>query len=142
MDMYPPSAPQVSDSNLQLVPTTLQDLARYAQGTVVRLPDFAEGQPFIARVRRPSMLELAKNGQIPNSLLGAANELFNGQNVDSDNDDMLANMFGVCETMARATLIQPTYDEVISSGLSLTDEQYIAIFNFSQSGQKALESFR
>lgn len=142
MDMYPPSAPQVNNPDLQLVPTTLQDLARYAQGTVVRLPDFADGQPFVARVRRPSMLELAKNGQIPNSLLGAANELFNGQSVDSDNEDMLSQMFGVCETMAKATLIQPTYEDVVNSGLMLTDEQFIAIFNFSQSGQKALESFR
>ena len=52
--------------------TTLADLQSYAAGTIVRFPDFAEGQPFVARVRRPSMLVLAKQGKIPNTLLAAA----------------------------------------------------------------------
>ena len=56
--------------------TTLADLQSYAAGTIVRFPDFAEGQPFVARVRRPSMLVLAKQGKIPNTLLTAAGELF------------------------------------------------------------------
>ena len=55
--------------------TSLSDLQTYAAGTIVRFPDFAEGQPFVARVRRPSMLVLAKQGKIPNTLLTAAGEL-------------------------------------------------------------------
>lgn len=49
--------------------TTLHDLQTYTSGSIVKLPDFAEGQPLIARLKRPSMLALAAHGQIPNSLL-------------------------------------------------------------------------
>ena len=54
--------PQVTPVNCDTAMniTSLADLQSYAAGTVVRFPDFAEGQPFVARVRRPSMLVLAK----------------------------------------------------------------------------------
>lgn len=56
--------------------TTIDDLRRYAKGSLVKLPSFAAGQPFVARLKRPSMMELVKNGEIPNELLTRANELF------------------------------------------------------------------
>ena len=124
--------------------TTLADLQSYAKGTVVRFPDFAEGQPFVARVRRPSMLVLAKQGKIPNSLLTAAGELFSkgGAGMDADNENMLSDVYGICEVIARASLVQPTYDEIQQAGMELSDDQIMAIFNYAQSGVKALESFR
>ena len=66
--------------------TTISDLQSYANGTIVRFPDFGDGQPFVARVRRPSLLVLAKQGKIPNSLLTAAGELFakGGSGLDAD----------------------------------------------------------
>ena len=124
--------------------TTLADLQSYAAGTIVRFPDFAEGQPFVARVRRPSMLVLAKQGKIPNTLLAAAGELFSkgGAGMNSDNENMLADVYGICEVIARASLIQPTYDEIQQAGMELSDDQIMAIFNYTQNGVKALESFR
>ena len=124
--------------------TTLADLQNYAAGTVVRFPDFAEGQPFVARVRRPSMLVLAKQGKIPNTLLTAAGELFSkgGASLDSDNENMLSDVYGICEVIARASLIQPTYDDIKNAGMELSDDQIMAIFNYTQNGVKALESFR
>ena len=124
--------------------TTLADLQNYAAGTVIRFPDFAEGQPFVARVRRPSMLVLAKQGKIPNTLLTAAGELFSkgGAGMDADNENMLSDVYGVCEVIARASLIQPTYDEIKQAGMELSDDQIMAIFNYTQNGVKALESFR
>ena len=56
--------------------TSLRTLQGYAEGQVVELPPFGEGQPFVARICRPSMLVLAKSGKIPNSLLETANSLF------------------------------------------------------------------
>lgn len=124
--------------------TSLADLQSYAKGTVVRFPDFAEGQPFVARVRRPSMLVLAKQGKIPNSLLTAAGELFSkgGAGMDADNENMLSDVYGICEVIARASLVQPTYDEIQQAGMELSDDQIMAIFNYTQNGVKALESFR
>ena len=124
--------------------TSLADLQSYARGTVVRFPDFAEGQPFVARVRRPSMLVLAKQGKIPNSLLTAAGELFSkgGAGMDADNENMLSDVYGICEVIARASFVQPTYDEIQQAGMELSDDQIMAIFNYTQNGVKALESFR
>ena len=56
--------------------TSIEDLKNYASGTVVEMPPFAEGQPLIARLKRPSILGMAKQGKIPNTLLVKANELF------------------------------------------------------------------
>ena len=124
--------------------TSATDLQNYAAGVVVRFPDFAEGQPFVARVRRPSMLVLAKSGKIPNTLLTAAGELFSkgGGGLDADNEKMLSDMYDIMHIICEASLIQPTLQEIENVGLSLSDNQMMAIFNYSQTGVKALESFR
>lgn len=124
--------------------TTISDLQSYAKGTLVRFPDFAEGQPFVARVRRPSMLVLAKSGKIPNALLVSANELFsNGSGgMDSDNKDMLSEIYSIMEIVCESALKEPTYQQIKDAGMELSDNQMMAIFNYTQTGVKALESFR
>lgn len=124
--------------------TTVTDLQTYAAGTVVRFPDFGDGQPFVARVRRPSMLVLAKQGKIPNTLLTAAGELFSkgGGGLDPDNENMLGDMYNIMDIIATAALIQPSMAEIKNVGLELSDDQMMAIFNYTQTGIKALESFR
>lgn len=124
--------------------TTLSQLASFAKGAIVQLPDFAEGMPFIARMRRPSLLALAKFGKIPNNLLTTAGQLFSGDAAatDADNSEMLADMYNVCEIIAEASLIEPTFGQIREAGMELTDEQLLAIFNYTQSGVSALESFR
>lgn len=124
--------------------TSVSDLQSYAAGTVVRFPDFTEGQPFVARVRRPSLLVLAKSGKIPNTLLTAAGELFakGGSGLDSDNDKMLSDMYDIMHIICEAALMQPTLAEIESAGIQLSDDQMMAIFSYSQTGVKALESFR
>lgn len=124
--------------------TSITDLHAYGQGQVVRFPDFAEGQPFVARVRRPSMLVLAKQGKIPNALLTSANQLFakGGSGMDADDPAMLGDIYDVCEVIAEAALIQPTYGDIKNAGITLSDDQIMAIFSYTQTGIKALESFR
>lgn len=124
--------------------TTVSDLQSYAAGTIVRFPDFSDGQPFVARVRRPSMLVLAKQGKIPNSLLTAAGELFSkgGGGLDSDNENMLSDMYSIMEIVATAALIQPSVKEIKEAGIELSDDQMMALFSYTQTGVKALEPFR
>ena len=124
--------------------TSASDLQAYASGVVVRLPDFAEGQPFVARIRRPSMLVLAKSGKIPNTLMATAGELFSkgGSGLDPDNINMLGDMYDIMHIICEASLIQPSLNDIEAVGLELSDEQMMAIFNYSQAGVKALESFR
>lgn len=129
---------------VELKVTSISDLHMYGQGKVVRLPDFAEGQPFVARVRRPSMLVLAKEGKIPNALLNAANELFagGGSGMDADNPQMLHDLYSICEVVAKAALLEPTYDDIVGAGIELSDNQMMALFSYTQNGVKALEPFR
>lgn len=124
--------------------TSVMELQGYAKGTVVELPSFSDGQPLVVRIRRPSLLMLAKQGKIPNTLLSAATQLFTkgGSGVDTDNDKMLSDMYDVCHIIAESSLIEPTVADIEGVGLNLTDDQMMAIFNYSQVGTKALESFR
>ena len=45
-------------------------------------------------------------------------------------------------TIAKASMVAPTYEELEAHGVELTDEQLVAIFRFSQLGVKSLERFR
>lgn len=122
--------------------TSLQDLQTYAKGHIVELPPFGEGQPFVARLGRPSILELAKSGSIPNSLLTTANKLFVNNSMDTEKESLLSDTFKVLESLCKATFLEPTYDQIKECGLSLTDDQMMFIFYYTQKGVKALESFR
>ena len=124
--------------------TSLSDLEEYAKGAIVEFPDFAEGQPFVARVKRPSMLILVKLGKIPNKLVFTANELFakGGDGIDADNENMMSEMFDVMESICEAALIEPSLADIKSKDMTLSDDQMTAIFNYTQGGVKALEPFR
>ena len=123
--------------------TSLEQLKQYANGNIVRLQDFAEGQPFYAKLKRPSILGMAKQGKIPNSLLVKTNELFvQSGSLDTEENSMMQEIYDVIDLIASETFVEPTYDEIKSTGIQLTDEQMMFIFNYSQQGVKALESFR
>lgn len=121
--------------------TSMASLSLYTQGQLVELPGFGEGQPFFARLRRPSILGLTKSGKIPNALLSAATELFTGKQDKGDPVD-LSEIVGVVDVICEAAFVEPTYQQIRSIGLELTDEQLMAVFNYSQRGIKALEPFR
>lgn len=122
--------------------TTINDLKQYSQGQLVQLPSFAEGQPFYARIRRPSLLSLARSGKIPNSLLTTANSLFLEGGVDSNDENAMKDIFSVIDVLCEACFIEPSYQEIKDAGIELTDDQYMFVFTYSQKGVKALETFR
>ena len=128
----------------ELKVTSLNDLKSYAQGQIVELPPFAEGMPFVARLRRPSMLVLAKSKKIPNDLLKSANELFLGKKKENDepDEDAMSRMMEIFDVICEASFVEPTYQQIKESGIELTDDQYTFVFNYSQNGVKALKSFR
>lgn len=125
--------------------TSLTKLKEYSAGQVVELPPFAEGMPFIARLRRPSLLALCKSGRIPNSLLSTANSLFTGRPTEkkaAKADTQMREYFEVFDAICEAAFVEPTWDELKQNNIQLTDDQYTYIFNYTQNGVKALESFR
>lgn len=123
--------------------TSIEQLLKYNEGQIVELPPFAEGQTFVARVKRPSMMALVKSGKIPNSLLKTANSLFiKGGVSDEFNEKVLDNLFDVLDIICDATFIEPSYSDIKKAGITLTDDQYMFIFNYTQAGVKSLENFR
>lgn len=121
--------------------TSISQLNEYAKGQLVELPSFGEGQPFFARLRRPSMLALAKSGKIPNSLLATANRMFDSS-LDTKNENMLKDFYMVMETILEAAFVEPTYQEIKDAGVQLSDDQMIFVFNYTQQGVRALDQFR
>lgn len=128
----------------QLVVTSLEDIVDYQKGTIVELPPFGPDQPFVARLRRPSMMGLARAGKIPNQLLDSANRLFfgdKGRGAKYD-QDALKQTFEVIDVLCDAAFVEPCYSDLKQAGVELSDDQYMFVFNFIQQGVKALDSFR
>lgn len=122
--------------------TSIQDLVKASSGTIIELPPFSEGHPFVAKIRRPSLLNLVKSGKIPNALLSTANKLFANGTVDTEDSGALENLFNVLDAICDACFIEPSYKEMKEAGVELTDEQLMFIFNYTQTGVAALNSFR
>ena len=124
--------------------TTIEQLKSYSNGDIVELPSFINGQSFVARIKRPSLMKLAKSGKIPNSLINKATDLFaKGTNaLVGNNKTTLTEIYDVMRVICEAALVEPTLEDIESAGLDLSDEQMMAIFSYTQEGIKALENFR
>ena len=114
--------------------TKIEDLNKLKEGEVVELPAFDDDTPFTAKLKRPSLLALCKAGAIPNQLLGAAQEIFEGRQKSN-----IKNYADVLDVIISQALIEPAYDDVKDL---LTDMQRIAIFSYTQNGIKGLLPFR
>lgn len=116
--------------------TSVSDIKTTAE---VVLPGWGE-EPFACELRRPSVLSLAARGVLTNPLMKVARKLFYS-GVSTESGD-LADEGRVLTEIAKAALVNPTFDELDQHGIELTDEQLITIFQYTQSGPKALERFR
>lgn len=111
----------------------------------VEIPGFEPGESVVVRLRKVSILGLASKGKIPNSLMGTVNKLFGeGQRgatadqVASTSLQNLGEMASLLDLIANEALVEPTFAEV---GDYLTDDQKNAIFEYSQSGVKAVTPY-
>lgn len=111
----------------------------YNTVTEVELPGWRDGEPFTARLRRPSLLSMAATGELPNELLAAAQKLFSEGYSESMPLDKLG---AVLRSVAEAALVEPTLAELERAGCALTDVQLAAIYGFAQGGARALLPFR
>lgn len=122
--------------------TSIQDLVEFSRGEIVQLPSFREGCPFIARLKRPSLMMLVKSGKIPNQLITSANKLFNGKGIDDSKEESMGQAMEIFEIICDSTFVEPKYADLKEAGVELTDEQFMAVFNYTQAGVKALIPFR
>lgn len=124
--------------------TSLSALKQMQEGTIVKLPDFEDGQELVVRLKRPSMMSLVTSGKIPNRLITDADSLFNRGTgkVEVGESTDIGELYKLLEIFVDACLMEPTYKEIKDLGITLTDEQMMAIFTFSQEGVSALSDFR
>lgn len=124
--------------------TTVEELLEYGKGAVVELPPFSESQPFVAKMRRPSVVKLAAEGFIPNALIPTALALFTAGEDKEEQDALkrMNNLSDVLTVIAKASLISPTYEDIEKAGLALTDNQLLAIYQYTQMGVENLKFFR
>jgi formate--tetrahydrofolate ligase len=54
----------------------------------------------------------------------------------------LKELVGMMNVIAEASLVRPSYKEIKSLGIDLTDNQLMGLLMYSQGGIKALENFR
>jgi len=104
-------------------------------GEVIELPPLYNGKPFIARLRRPSLLTLCYAGKIPNELLAEAQIIYEGKGVT---EGKIAEYAQVLNIVAEAALIEPKYSDIKDY---LSDLHIRAIFQYCQFGVKALSPF-
>lgn len=105
----------------------------------VELPGFGDGRPWKAKLRRLSLVSMAKAGKIPNPLIGAVTELYQTGTMKSVSLDKAAE---VMLLMAQEALAEPTFQQLTERGAMLTDEQLTAIYVYAQRGVEALRPFR
>lgn len=111
----------------------------------VELPGFENGEKVVVRLRKVSILGLASSGKIPNTLMGTVNRLFGEgrkgatpDQVASTSMENLGEMASLLDLIASQALVEPTFAEI---GEFLTDDQKNAIFEYSQSGVKAVAPY-
>lgn len=122
--------------------TSIESLNKIAEGEVVSLPPFVDGQEFCARLKRPSFLGMVQSGKFPNALLNTANELFSKTDKKSTGEQTsLQEISEIVLIVLKEAMLEPTYQQLEEIGLQLTDEQQMAIFQYTQTGLKKLSTF-
>lgn len=129
---------------VELKVTSIDELKKQSGGALVELPPFAEGQKFVAKLRRPSMLALVRAKKIPNELLVSANKMFkNGPSAFNTGDEtMMDDIFAIMDVLCDAAMVEPSYSSLREAGIELTDDQLMFIFGYTQNGVRQLDSFR
>jgi hypothetical protein len=128
------SAPE-PEQEKPLVPTSLDQIRNVRKEDVVELPPFLDGTPLVARLRRPSLVQMVQHGQIPNPLSNVVDEMLSGK------EDMRSNLkerTDVLIAIAKAAMVEPTYEQVEEV---ITTPQLTGVFIYVVQGAAMLEPF-
>lgn len=126
--------------------TSLEKLKEIASKEY-ELPPFIDGTPFVARLKSVSTMDMAKDGKVPNPLMKSVANAIEGKNNlgktnDMNSDDDTLKIFEFMRTVAKSSLVSPTYDEIEECGVKLTDQQITAIFSIAMGDMQKTISFR
>jgi hypothetical protein len=117
--------------------TTLGEIANVKREETVELPPFHDGTPFVAKLRRPSILRMVELGQIPNPLSTAIDELMSGA---KELKSPVKDRAEVLTTIAKAALLDPPWSDELAEVIDSV--QLMAIWEFVMYGVNAVLPFR
>lgn len=117
----------------------IEELKKMAM-PIIEIPNFDNTGTIKVRVQKPRLLTMAKEGKIPNHLLGVANELITGETSRKKEGSVkIKDVADMLELYCKACLVEPSYEEFKDI---ITDEQMFAIFDWGMDGIEDLENFR
>jgi hypothetical protein len=130
--------------------TTLEQLKQIKEQLVpvVDLGPFDDdqGPHLVAKCKKPNILGLIMNGNLPNPLMKTAMSLFenNKESISQLDKDpqMLSDVLKLMDLMARQCLVEPSYADLESVGIELSQTQLMNLLVYVQGGVNALEGFR
>lgn len=131
--------------------TSLEELKKVGEGTIVELPSFPDGTPLVVKIKYPSLLAMMKtDGTIQNPLLKAVNGMnpeksqavVEEVNTPELTAEQLESSKEMLTALCRECLVTPTYDEIETLAGGMTDIQKIALYQKIQGSFAGLSSFR
>lgn len=124
--------------------TSMTGLRDAAGGVEVSVPGFTSGEIITLKIKRPSLIEMAAQGRIPNPLMSTAAQLFKSgakKEINEMSDgDKFKELAEAIHCVVKAALVEPSYEELTNNGVELTDVQLLYIYDYVQTGIDQLKS--
>lgn len=127
--------------------TPLSAMAQSAT-PVVPIPSWDGDSEIHVKLRRVTLTALIQSGQLPNELLAFAQNMTQrgqeGENIALAKlePESYKKYTELMHAMAKAALVEPTYDQILEEVGWLTDQQLMAIHFYCLGGMRTLHSFR
>ena len=124
--------------------TSIEYLKKVKSYVEKELPPFADGTPFTAALKRPSIIDMVCQGRIANPLMPTINTLIgenSSQSSQHNGEENMVEALKFMETIAESCLVQPKLSEVKEYAGGLTDEQMFAIYSFAMETTNNLTKF-
>lgn len=124
--------------------TTINDIKNAADGTEVSIPGFTPDTVINVVLKRPSLLDLATHGKIPNPLMATASAMFTSGAVETakNTGKDFKDFADIVDIMVAESLVKPSAEDLKAYDIMLTDTQKIYIYNYAVSGVDSLKPFR
>ena len=120
---------------------SINDILAACEPEIVEISGWKPDQKWQVALERPSLVNMATDGSVPNPLLATVAKLLAGGTtaVKAGNE---AEANTALKHIVRAAMKEPTMEALEKAGVALTDDQYMEIYAWVLGGLKGLDRFR
>ncbi|MGO3751213.1 MAG: hypothetical protein ACTJGH_00430 [Peptoniphilaceae bacterium] len=118
------------------------DLKDIKDTTTIEIPDFDGIETVEVEVRRPKLMAMVENGEIPDPLMGAAYAAINGYNKTKEDENIekeAKRTIDIMNLYCKVCLVNPTFEDFKEF---MTDDQKTAITSWAIAPAEKLRFFR